>query len=165
MESLTNKLTDIVAKEVQQFELFLRLLTEQQDYLIENDLDNINQVVKAQEEAILSLRELEKSRTRIVNEISGQMESGSENLTLSRIVESLPEPQAEKLEKMQKTLLDLHKKVSKAKSRNEFLIRKSMEYIDGTFRLLSSNGVSLPTYAEKNSKDKPPASVIVNRTV
>jgi len=165
VESLTKKLTDIVSREISQFELVLQLMADQQNYLVANDLENLNRVVKEQEEAILKVRELEKSRLLIIDEISDMTEDDSENLTLTQIAKKLALPQAEKLQRLQKTLLDLHEKITRAKSRNEFLIKKSMEHIEGTVRLLASSGVDVPTYRESTNAAKPAQSIMVNRTV
>lgn len=165
MESLTNKLAEIVSKEVKQFEQFLQLLIDQQNYLVENDLDNLTRVVEEQEKEILATRELEKSRLRVIAEISERLERDPNDLTLSRITKRLAKPQAEKLEKMHRTLQDLHAKINKVKSKNEFLIKKSMEYIEGTVRLLASGGDAQPTYQESNGSEKKPSSIAVNRTV
>jgi predicted transcriptional regulator len=164
VESLTNKLTDIVSREVKQFELFLKLLIDQQNYLVANDLENLNRVIKEQEQAILITRELEKNRMRIIAELSEQIDDDPNNMTLSRVTKSLAQPQALKLEKMQRALTDLHAKISKVKSKNEFLIKKSMEYIEGTVRLLASSNNEAPTYGDGNSKEQKSPSVAVNRT-
>jgi flagellar biosynthesis/type III secretory pathway chaperone len=164
LESLLNKLTDIVSREVVQFELFLKLLTEQQDYLVGNDVENINRVVKEQEQAILTLKDLEASRIRVVQEISRRTDSDPASMTLSKIAKKFAVPQAEKLARMQQKLLDLHEKVSDTKSRNEFLIKKSMEYIDGTVKMLASHGIDLPTYGKTDGGNRGPKSLGVNRT-
>lgn len=164
MDSLTNKLTDIVSREVTQFEQVLQLMADQQNFLVSNDLENLNRVVKEQEEAILKMRELEKSRLRIIEEISQRTDDNPEGLTLTELAKKLGKPQAEKLERMQKTLRDLHDKINKARARNEFLIKKSMEYIEGTVRLLASSGVDVPTYREGTKPGKSTQSLMVNRT-
>jgi hypothetical protein len=164
VESLTNKLTDIVSREVKQFELFLKLLTEQQNYLVANDLDNLNRVVKEQEETILVTRELERNRIKVIAEISEIINDDPNNMTLSRITRNLAQPQARKLEKMQKALTDLHAKINRVKSKNEFLIKKSMEYIEGTVRLLASSGTEMPTYGDGNAKEQKSPSIAVDRT-
>ena len=102
---------------------------------------------------------------RVIAEISERLERDPGDLTLSRITKRLARPQAEKLEKMHKTLLDLHAKINKVKSKNEFLIKKSMEYIEGTVRLLATGEDTRPTYPEKNMSDEKPSSIAVNRTV
>lgn len=164
MESLTNKLTDIVSREVKQFELFLKLLTDQQDFLVANDLENLNRVIKEQEEAIVVTRELERNRMRVIAEISERIDDDPNNMTLSRVTKSLAQPQALKLEKMQKALTGLYAKINKVKSKNEFLIKKSMEYIEGTVRLLASSSEETPTYGDGNSKKPKSPSIAVNRT-
>jgi predicted transcriptional regulator len=164
VESLTNKLTDIVSREVKQFELFLKLLIDQQNYLVANDLENLNRVIKEQERAILVTRELERNRMRVIAELSEQIDDDPNNMTLSRVTKSLAQPQALKLEKMQKALTGLHAKINKVKSKNEFLIKKSMEYIEGTVRLLASSNNEAPTYGDGNSKEQKSPSIAVNRT-
>ena len=164
VESLTNKLTDIVSREVKQFELFLKLLIDQQNYLVANDLENLNRVIKEQETAILVTRELEKNRMRVIAELSEQIDDDPNNMTLSRVTKSLAQPQALKLEKMQRALTDLHAKINKVKSKNEFLIKKSMEYIEGTVRLLASGNNEIPTYGDGNSREQKSPSIAVNRT-
>ncbi len=163
MESLLKKLTDVVAREVEQFELFLKLLTEQQDYLVGNDVENLNRVVKKQEEAILALKDLEASRIRVVEAISERTDNDPADMTLSKIAATFAAPQSEKLEKMQKSLLSLHERVSKARDRNEFLIKKSMEHIDGTVRMLASSGVEVPTYKNGGEVDQSRQSIVVDR--
>jgi hypothetical protein len=164
LESLLSKLTSIVDREVKQFELFLRLLTEQQDYLVGNDVENLNRAVREQEQAILTLKELESSRIRIVKELSRQTDDDPDSLTLSRIAHKFAVPQAEKLERMQKKLIDLHEKVTAARSRNEFLIKRSMEFIDGTVKLLASHGINMPTYSKSESNHQATKRLGVNRT-
>ncbi len=164
MESLTNKLTDIVSREVKQFELFLKLLIDQQDYLVANDVDNLDRIVKEQEKAILVTRELERNRMRIIAEISERINDDPNNMTLSRITKNLAKPHAVRLETMQKALSDLHARINRVKSKNEFLIKKSMEYIEGTVRLLASTGREIPTYGEGKAGKQQSPSVIVNRT-
>ena len=123
------------------------------------------EVTKKQEEAILATRDLEKRRMGVVTKISEKIEDDPSNLTLSKITEKLAQPQAEKLESMRKKLTDLHKRINKVKSRNEFLIKKSMEYIEGTVRLLASGGMDIPTYGDNSSDQQQPKSIMVNRTV
>lgn len=154
-----------MSREVAQFEQVLQLMADQQNYLVSNDLENLNRVVKEQEEAIVKMHELERSRLRVIDEISQRTDDNPEGLTLTEIARKLGEPQAEKLVRMQKTLRDLHDKINKAKTRNEFLIKKSMEYIEGTVRLLASNGVDVPTYREGMKSGKSSQSLVVNRTV
>jgi predicted transcriptional regulator len=164
VESLTNKLTDVVSREVKQFELFLKLLIDQQNYLVANDLENMNRVIKEQEKAISVTRELERNRMRVIAELSEQIDDDPNNMTLSRVTKSLAQPQALKLEKMQKALTDLHAKINKVKSKNEFLIKKSMEYIEGTVQLLASSSKEAPTYGDGNSRKQKSPSIAVNRT-
>jgi hypothetical protein len=101
----------------------------------------------------------------VIAEISDRLDRDPNDLTLSRITKRLAKPQAEKLEKMHKTLRDLHAKINKVKSKNEFLIKKSMEYIEGTVRLLASGGDARPTYQESSGSETTPSSIAVNRTV
>lgn len=164
MESLTNKLMDVVSREVKQFELFLKLLTDQQEYLVANDMDNLSRVVKEQEQAILVAKELERNRMRIIAELSERVNDDPNNMTLSRIARNLAQPHALRLESMQKALLDLHSKIGRVKSKNEFLIKKSMEYIEGTVRMLASTGREVPTYGDGKAAKQQSPSVMVNRT-
>lgn len=165
MDSLINKLTETVSQEVRQYELFLQLLTEQQNHLVENDLDGLNSVISQQEEAIVRSRDLEKTRMRVVNELSNHLDADPNDLTLSRITRDLSKPQAERLEAMQKKLLDLHAKINRVKSKNEFLIQKSMEYIGDAVKLFASVADDKSVYADKKAKDGKPSSIAVNRTV
>ncbi len=165
MESLINKLTETVSEEVKQYELFLQLLTEQQNHLVENDLNGLNNVIKQQEEAIVRSRDLEKIRMRVVNELSNHLDADPNDLTLSRITRDLSRPQAERLEAMQKRLLDLHAKINRVKSKNEFLIQKSMEYIGDAVKLFASLADDKSVYVDKKPKNGKPSSIVVNRTV
>jgi hypothetical protein len=155
---------DVVAREVEQFELFLKLLSEQQNHLIANDLDNLNKTVMEQEQAILKLRDCETERIGIVRDISTRTGDNEADLTLATMARRLEKPHADRLERMQKQLVNLHKRIDRARARNDFLIKKSMEHIEGAVRLLASNGVRPPTYGDKNTRDSQTPSIMVNRT-
>ncbi len=161
MELLYKKIIDVVEEEALCLEGFLRLLVDQQKYLVENDLENIKNGVARQQELIDRVKSLEKARTQLVAKYSESENIKPCDLTMSGLARRAGGEIADKLMELQNSLMSLHRKIEKAKRKNQFLIEHSMKYINGTIRLIAERGKSRKDYAPHGGQD----SLIVSKTV
>ncbi len=65
--------------------------------------------------------------------------------SLTKLVQLLDSSYSSKLEELQKTLADLHRKVEIQREKNEELIKDSMGYIDRSIEFLTEPSFSTPT--------------------
>lgn len=136
MEAKIIRLISLIGEEVLIFETFLQYLNRQQEALVKNDLEALQIVTHDQE--ILSQRttQVEQERRALVAEISVGLDRDQDDLTLTELTKLVSEPESNQIHALQGTLLNLHEQISTIKSRNDFLIRKSMEYINTTMSQL-----------------------------
>ncbi|MFH2056823.1 MAG: flagellar export chaperone FlgN, partial [bacterium] len=67
------------------------------------------------------------------------LELEPDDVNLTQLATLANASESSELTKLQQTLLDLHEQIQTAKNRNEFLIKKSMEYLDATLTQLSGD--------------------------
>jgi hypothetical protein len=161
VELLYKKIIDVVEEEALCLEGFLRLLVDQQKYLVENDLENIKSGVARQQQLIDRIKDLEKTRVQLVAKYSESADLKPCDITISGLARRAGGEIADKLIKLQDSLMSLHQKIEKAKRKNQFLIEHSMKYINGTIRLIAERGKSRKDYAPRGGQD----SLIVSKTV
>jgi len=161
VQTLYNKLVDIIDEEALCLERFLALLVDQQKYLVENDVDSLKEGVSHQQEIIKLIKALEKNRGQIVNRFSESMDVNPGDVTISSLARKAEGEIADKLLDLQNSLLSLHQKIEKAKRKNEFLIEHSMKYIEGTIRLIAQQNQGRRDYTPRKNQD----SMIVSKTV
>ena len=161
MELLYKKIINIVEEESLCLEEFLELLVGQQKFLVENDLENLKDGVAHQQEIIERIKTLEKTRAQLVAKYSDSEEINPGDVTITALARRAGGEIADKLLVLQNSLLSLHKKIEKARRKNEFLIEHSMKYIDGTIRLIAERGVQKKDYTKRTGQE----SLILSRTV
>ncbi len=133
---LVQELIGILKKEASLFETFLELLDRQQTALVQNDLTVINEVTERQREKIIEAGILSRKRGQIIRRLSEDYET-REDLTVSHLIETLTSGQAEILNRLRETILDLNDRIGKMRSQNEMLIDRSREIIMKTMELLA----------------------------
>lgn len=136
MDNKVLQLIKLIGEEVHIFETFLEHLNRQQDALVANDITALEAVTRDQEELGLRTQQLEQERRALVTAICGELKRGDSDITLSELRKLVSEPESMQIHAMQSTLLSLHDQIAKIKQRNDFLIRKSMEYITDTINHL-----------------------------
>jgi molybdopterin converting factor small subunit len=145
---LVQELIEVLKKEASLFETFMELLERQQEALVKNDVTALNQITELQREKTIECRILAGQREAITGRLA--LEHGSaEDITVSKLVASVPPGQASMLETLRETILDLNDKISKIRSRNEMLINRSRESIMKTVELLGRFKLPPNGYHEK----------------
>ena len=131
------ELIEVIGAEVGIFERFLQTLQRQQDALVDNNLDLLNESTAELEALTAETKEAESRRQELVAQVTKDLELSPEDINLSQLAALANASQASELSRLQQTLLDLHEQIQESKNRNEFLIKKSMEYLDATLSQLS----------------------------
>ncbi len=154
MEAKTIELVKLIGAEVEVFEKFLRSLNRQQEALVANDLDLLQESTREMEMLTIETKRAEQTRKQLVESISADLNLDHEDVNLNRLAKLVSEPESNELANLQDTLLDLHQQIMDTKSRNEFLIKKSMEYLDTTLSYITGSSEREATYAGGDQKPK-----------
>lgn len=136
MEQHVLGLIKLIHKEVDSLENFLKLLTEEEKCLVNNSFDSLEESILKQEQALTQAKQLEKERIEITSWLFKGFKVDQKKASLTKLVQLLDSSYSSKLEELQKTLLDLHRKVEVQREKNGELIKDSMGYIDRSIKLL-----------------------------
>jgi ferritin len=165
LEQNVLQLIKLIGEEVVIFSTFLEYLNQQQEALVANDLEGLERVTAQQEELAQRTNEIEQQRKQLVARISNDLHRNEDDLNLTELTKLVSAQQSEELHTLQETLLNLHSQISEQKSQNDFLIRKSMEYINGTMVALGlSNAAQSQNYTADPAPPKSTrAAALVDR--
>jgi ferritin len=165
LEQKILRLIKLIGEEVVIFQNFLDYLNQQQEALVANDIDALEHVTAQQEELAHKTTEIEQQRREIVAEISSDLNRSQADLNLTELTKLVSGQQSEELHTLQETLLNLHAQITEQKTQNDFLIRKSMEYLNTTMVQL---GLADSTHSQSYSAEPVPprksrAAALVDR--
>jgi hypothetical protein len=158
LEQQVLSLIKLIHKEVDSLENFLKLLTEEQECLVNNHFDRLEESISKQEQALILAKQLEKERMKITSWLFEEFKVDTKKGSLTKLVQLVDSSHSSKLEELQKTLVDLHRKVEIQRERNEELIKDSMSYIDRSIEFLTEPSVIpyLKYPSHNQAKAKPP---------
>jgi hypothetical protein len=166
LKAKTLQLIKLIGEEVLIFESFVDLLNRQQEALVNNDMELLARVTEEQERLALTTAHVEKRRNQLVRQLSQDLNRDHSDINLSELTKLVSEPESNQLQMLQTTLLGLYEQISTIKSRNDFLIRKSMEYINSTLTHLAATGEKEATYlADKNKRANSGRLAVVDRRI
>jgi len=159
---LVHELIEVLKEEASLFETFLELLEEQQRALVKNDLNGINRITELQREKAVSSRRLNKRREDVIGKLASDGAS-KEDLTISKLIESVASGQAIVLEQLRNSILDLNAKITKVRNQNSMLINRSRDNIVKTMELLSRIGVPDTGYKRQGQVDSLKTTIALDR--
>jgi len=159
---LVRELIITLEKEASLFETFLELLEEQQRALVKNDIALLNNVTEQQREKLIETGNLARKRETIISRLTSDGNL-ADDLTISKLIASVSPGQANMLETIRETILDLNEKIIKTRSQNEMLINRSRENIVKTMELLGRFKVPKNNYSGEGGLKNAQVNIAVDR--
>lgn len=156
------ELIEILREEASLFETFLDLLEKQQRALVKNDLEEINRITGLQREKAVESRRLIKRREDVIGKLTLDGAS-SEDLTISRLIDSVASGQAIVLGQLRNSILDLNEKITNVRNQNTMLINRSRENIVKTMELISRIGAPNSGYQSQGKVECMRTNIAVDR--
>ncbi len=136
LSEMVEKLIETLSSEALMFEDFLKLLGQQQEMLVNNDIEGLNRVTELQREKVAQSQLLNQRRERLVSEIqSANAIEG--DINVSMLLEHADEHQGERLIQLREIIQSLTQKIGEVRNQNAMLLNRSREYIMRTMELLS----------------------------
>lgn len=146
MEKDLLELESILKAEQNLLSVYLEELTDQQNYLIENDLDGLKNSIRELNLLAQKALTLENGRKAVIKRISLKLNMGNNDVTLSNLLARFEGRNFDELERLRNTILDVHIKVTARKECNELLINQSMNVIKQTVDYLNDRNNSRITF-------------------
>lgn len=159
---MINKLIEIIGREAAIFEAFLELLEKQQEMLVKNDAEGLTHITDLQREKLVESQLLNKRRLELVSQIkiANNIEG---DLNVTRLLDIVDQDQADRLQKLQRIILDLNDKITTTRNQNAMLLNRSRQYIMKTMEMLSRVNSPESTYTEKGASKENSKNVVVDR--
>jgi len=159
---LVLELIEVLEREASLFETFLELLERQQQALVTNDLDAINDVTLKQREKTVESAALARRREELVRELSSDGNT-AENLTISKLIETVSSGPAAELERLRGNILGMNEKIEKVRSQNCMLIDNSRKNIMKTMEMLGRIRRPDNGYRKEGQASRADANIALDR--
>lgn len=159
---MVNQLIEILGKEAALFESFLDLLEKQKASLVANDLDALRNVTEQQQQLMSLSRELASQREAVTMRIRRENDI-HEDLTISRLLETVDAERADRLTDLRDTILGLNDSIAQVRNSNAMLLNQSRQFISKTMSALSRIANPESTYNMRPGPNNARATVVVDR--
>ena len=100
MSSLVSQLIEAINRESKCLEKFLTLLSEEQKFLVENDVDSLRSSIGDQEKAIRDARKLEDERIKLTDSLAEKLKIDKGEVNISKLIELVEESYSTKLREL-----------------------------------------------------------------
>jgi hypothetical protein len=135
-ESEVEELIQVINLQITTLEKFLSLLNKEESLLISSEFSTLERVKKEQEENLKLTRELEEERRQFTQHLQKKIGLDQQRNLCNPLGELVKLSGSTELEKLQLSLLNLHRKVKIQREKNDNLIKQSTNYIDNKKRRL-----------------------------
>lgn len=151
MKELVERLIALIRDEEEVLELFLDCLTHQKECIVTNQVEQFDETVQQQERLIARIRELEAGRGEVVGSIARQ--AGTEvDLTITRLIEMNLGESSDELKSLKRTLAGLIERIKKANRVNQYLIKRSLSFVQRNIEMFIDEGDLTAIYLPNGSR-------------
>lgn len=129
MKEHIEKLITLIRDEESVLESFLNCLNRQKEFIVQNNVEQFDETVREEEKLISHIRELEEGRINLVRSIAISAGAADDELTLTRLIELNLGENSEELKALKRTLAGLVGRIKRANRVNQYLIKRSLSFI------------------------------------
>jgi flagellar biosynthesis/type III secretory pathway chaperone len=138
MEILLNELLELLEDEIEIFRFLLPVFKKEEEAVLALDFNELNKASAEKEKLLFNMCSLEKKRTDVMNNLSEYLEVLPEELTLTKLAQSVKEPYSIQLRNCGLQLLKLTKNISNANADNKNMFAHSLNFVKGALTLLQN---------------------------
>ncbi|NQT34044.1 flagellar protein FlgN [bacterium] len=166
MESKIDQLIELIKNEENALDQFLNCLTRQKEFIIRNKVDEFDETVREVEEIIGKIRDLELGRMELVKSIAATTGSADDDLTLTRLIELNLGESSTELKNLKITLSGLVDRIKKANRVNQYLIKRSLSFIQKNIDwFIDDNNLNFIYLADGKQKVKDPGNLLIDKVL
>jgi len=146
----------VLSSELKCYETVLSLVRNEKEAIVNDNIEELIEITKKQEEIILKIKSLEKKREALIIKLDrqSQINLSYNEFSLNRLAELVDEPYSSQYIKLRKEMKDLLDEIRKINERNLQIIQKSMNTFNTTIELFLSELNPAQTYSRSGKIDK-----------
>ncbi|RCX14776.1 FlgN protein [Anaerobacterium chartisolvens] len=133
-----NELINTLKQEKGVYDSVLKIAEDKTDIIIKGKVDELDKMLKQEQELVLQMAKLEDARERLVAKIFSELGITDKDMTISTLVEAMKSPYSSGLKECQSLLLDTIGRLKVKNDLNSKLIKNSLEYINFSINLIAS---------------------------
>ena len=138
MELLLKELLELLEDEIEIFRSLLPVFKKEKEAILASELNELNKASAQKEKLLFNMRSLEKKRTHVMNKLAETLEVLPDDLTLTKLAQSVKEPYSIRLKNCGSQLLKLTKNISSANTGNKSMFTHSLNFVKGALTLLQN---------------------------
>ncbi|MBM3327138.1 MAG: flagellar protein FlgN [Calditrichaeota bacterium] len=166
MKELIDQLISLIRQEEDVLEEFLDCLAKQRECIVQNRIDEFDLTVQRQDKLITQIRTLEDGRVQVVRTIA-KTAGSQDDITIARLIEMNLEQSSEELRGLKTTLSRLIEKIKKANRVNQYLIKRSLSFLQRNIDLFIDEGQDIGLLYLPNGERRPQriSHILVDKTL
>jgi len=138
MELLLKELLELLEREIDIFKSLLPVFKKEKEAVLTSDLNELNKASAEKEKLLSKMRSLEKKRTHVMNKLAESLEVLPDELTLTKLAQSVKNPYSIRLKNYSLQLLKLTKNISNANTNNKSMFAHSLNFVKSALALLQN---------------------------
>lgn len=146
MDELYEKLLNVMSDEKKVYDDLLALSAKKTDVVINLDVKELDNIVKAEQTLILSLRPIEDKREKCVEDLKEKFDLLSDNITMEQVIGYAGSVMKKKLSDMKDSFNKTIGEQQRLNKLNTKLIRNNLDYINLSVNLLVGADETAETY-------------------
>lgn len=145
---------DILNGEIAFYKKLLKLSKDKQKIIIAGNVNELDKIIKIEQDMILEIGQLEKQRELEADRLCVLLGLKRESLTLSELSRILGASDGALFQNIQKEMKDLLSELKKINDQNGELIKQSLEYIDFSIDIITSSQLTSSSLYDEGSQTK-----------
>lgn len=146
-EQIFSSMAQVLGEQALLYEGLLELSRKKQRVLVQGGIEEFETILEGEQAILWKAGKLEERRTSLQLQLAGELHLSGEDLTMSRLIESLGDPYAAKFKLLQTGLLSILGELRRLNELNTTLIKKSLEYVNAAMDVLTRAGAAATTYS------------------
>ena len=146
MKLLLNEFLSILEGEISIYASLLLALQKEKKAIVDSNLEELNETCRQKENLFLKIRILEEQRLITMDKLAENIGQSSQELTLTKLAQSVDEPQSTQLKDCHSRFLSLAQSIQEINLSNKTLLNHSLDLVRGSMSLLTDLMSSNPLY-------------------
>ena len=154
MQTNTEKLFGVLKQQISIYESILNLSKKKTDVIVAGKVAELENFVKMEQAIVMRVGKLEQQREEIATQLAQSLGINHSSFTIMQIAGRLDKQQQDKLKEYQQKLSNILESLKEVNNLNSKLIQKSLEYIEFSMNIMTSNESSGNEYENKGNTRK-----------
>lgn len=154
VDKFIEEIINILEKEMKLYKDLIELSDEKKNVIIKRKVDELDKIIKIEQNIIFDVGQLEKAREISVDRYCVINGLKRENINLTELGKTLGDATKNQLEKVQGELQNILKDLKDINDQNGALIKQSLEFIDFSINLITSTQIDSTSLYEEGKQSK-----------